>query len=566
MIHRVARKRRAVLRHPLVLAALLGSALVVAFAISGSAVATTVGPPVCAATTPPNTLAGSRFEIDTDANLVVDSSTCIDWLADGTGSALRTGVLAKADKLTGSGDDSFGQGTSENDANPTIVSGSIPPNKSDLKIFGLYQEQGEATTTPSNPTGKFLELFWSRVQNPSGTTNMDFELNQKFCDPSATPPNCAINSKDPSVTPETPVRTAGDKLITYDLSKGGTVPTISIRTWLSTGVWSAATVISGGTNPAALGSVNTSTIASADSGGSPPAGVGSQDPFTFGEASITFGALFGTTTCGSFGSAYLKSRSSDSFTAEIKDFIAPEHVTISNCSGLTTSATASVSLGNPISDDGILTGVSASAGGTITFHLFPSLADCNANTNEINTGLTPVTVSGPNTYNSGNFTPSAVGTYYWTASYSGDGSNSSSSTACGDTGESSVVTTVPTATTTRQFVYPQDKANIAASAGGNLAGSVRFRLYDTLPNCTADSGTAAGGMLYQELGSAHPISGGSPQTATTNNTTVAVTSNTTVYWRVFYDSTNPAQDDSSSACTESTQVTYAGNDATITVP
>jgi hypothetical protein len=73
-------------------------------------------------------------------------------------------------------------------------------------------------------------------------------------------------------------------------------------------------------------------------------------------------------------------------------------------------------------------------------------------------------------------------------------------------------------------------------------------------------------MLYQELGSAHPISGGSPQTATTNNTTVAVTSNTTVYWRVFYDSTNPAQDDSSSACTESTQVTYAGNDATITVP
>jgi hypothetical protein len=126
--------------------------------------------------------------------------------------------------------------------------------------------------------------------------------------------------------------------------------------------------------------------------------------------------------------------------------------------------------------------------------------------------------------------------------------------------------TSPTTTTTRQFVYPQDKAKIAASTGGNLAGSVRFRLYDTLPDCTADGGTAATGLLYEELGSLHAISGASPQFATTNNTTVAITSSTTVYWRVFYHSTNVLQDDSESACTESTQVTYAGNDGSITVP
>jgi hypothetical protein len=539
------------------LAALLGSVLAVAFAISGSAVANTAA---CTNTT--STLSGSAFEIDTgNANLIVNNSPCIDWLASGTND-LMASVITKRDKDSGTGDDAFGQGTSENDANPTIVNGSIPPNKSDLKVFGINQEVGEATTTPPNPTGKFLELFWSRVQNPSGTTNMDFELNQKFCDTSTTPPtNCAINSKDASVTPETPQRTAGDKLITYDLSKGGTVPTISIRTWTGT-VWGAATVIStGGASAAALGAVNTSAIDGAHSNS-----IGPFDPYTFGEASITFGALFGTNQCGSFGSAYLKSRSSDSFTSEIKDFIGPQHVSISNCSGLTTSATTSVTLGGNISDDGILTGVSAGAGGTITFHLFPSLADCNANTNEINTGLTPVTVSGPGTYNSGNFAPTAVGTYYWQASYSGDGSNSSSTAACGDPGESSVVTTVSTATTTKQFVYPQDKASIAASAGGNLAGSVRFRLYDTSANCTADSGTAAGGMLYQELGSAHAIAGASPQVATTNNTTVAITSSTTVYWRVFYDSTNASQDDSSSPCTESTQVTYAGQDANITTP
>ena len=102
----------------------------------------------------------------------------------------------------------------------TIVSGSIPPNKSDLKVFGAYTEQGSS--------GKFLELFWSRVQNPSGTTNMDFELNQMFCQPAATPSNCANNGV---AVPETPVRTPGDLLITYDLSKGGTVPSIGLRTW-----------------------------------------------------------------------------------------------------------------------------------------------------------------------------------------------------------------------------------------------------------------------------------------------------------------------------------------------
>jgi hypothetical protein len=123
------------------------------------------------------------------------------------------------------------------------VAGSIPPNKSDLKVFGLFQE--------TKASSKFLVLFSSRVQNPSGTTNMDFELNQNFCDPSAVPTNCANNGV---AVPETPVRKSGDKLITYDLANGGTVPTISIRTW-SGSAWRAATVISGA-GGSALGSVN----------------------------------------------------------------------------------------------------------------------------------------------------------------------------------------------------------------------------------------------------------------------------------------------------------------------
>ena len=44
---------------------------------------------------------------------------------------------------------------------------------------------------------------------------------------------------------------------------------------------------------------------------------------TFGEAQINFDALAGDDECVAFGCAYLKSRSSDSFTAAMKDFIAP---------------------------------------------------------------------------------------------------------------------------------------------------------------------------------------------------------------------------------------------------
>src|SRR4051794_20957302 len=119
-------------RRSWVMAAVLLAA--VAVGLSGAVRAPAATP--CAT---PDVLPGSNFEIDTDANLKVDGAAdCIDWLADGTGSALRSGVLTTNDKPTGASDDSFGQGSQEDDADPTVIAGSIPPNKSDLKTFGLY--------------------------------------------------------------------------------------------------------------------------------------------------------------------------------------------------------------------------------------------------------------------------------------------------------------------------------------------------------------------------------------------------------------------------------------------
>ena len=447
-----------------------------------------------------NSLSGSNFEIDPDANLKVNTQTCVDWLAGGSGSAMRAGVLKKDDKPTGTTDDSFGQGTKEDDPNPTIIDGSIPNNKSDLKTFGLFPEVTQ--------TGKFLALFWTRVNSPQGTTNMDFELNQKFCNPSATPTNCANNGV--GVTPETPVRTAGDILITYDLSNGGTVPTISMRTWDGT-KWGPPQDLTAANE--ALGSINSSTIAATDSGG-----LGALDPLTFGEAIISFDAIFpNSDSCGALGSAYLKSRSSDSFQSELKDFIAPEQISLSNCTSLTTTAQASVTLGQPIFDVAHLSGSTLGAGGTITFKAYgPNDPNC-ANAPAFTSAAIPV--NGDGNYNSGNFTPTAVGTYLWTASYTGDQHNSTASTACGDANESSVVTKAPSSTATELHnnaseavialnssvalgTNVHDKATVSDSvAGVDPTGTVSFTFFAN--NDCSGQGTAKGTVALV-AGVAHP--------------------------------------------------------------
>src|SRR5207247_4259169 len=139
------------------------------------------------------------------------------------------------------------------------------------------------------------------------------------------------------------------------------------RTWLGVGVWGPSTDLTAAGE--ALGTVNTTAIAATDSGG-----LGALSPFTFGEASISIAALFpnlGDLQCGTLGSAFVKSRSSDSFQSEIKDFIAPQSVTISNCATptLTTTASGPVTVGQTIHDVAHLSG-GTNPTGSITFQVF----------------------------------------------------------------------------------------------------------------------------------------------------------------------------------------------------
>lgn len=260
-------------------------------------------------------LAGSSFE-GNDGNLVVNTTGNTDW-ANVAGR--NTGI----DKPTGQTDNSFGQGTKEDNSAVTVVTGSIPPNKNDLTRFYEASEQVANGDI-------FLYLGWERLVN-IGNANLDFEINQK---------NTAGFTTS-ATGPVTLNRTAGDLLITYDFGGSGT-PTLGLNFWLTAAAgntvaqcfsanalpcWGKHVALNGSNSE---GAVNTTTIAEPIAGGNLGTGL-------FGEAAInlTQAGVFPAGVCEAFGSAFAKSRSSSSFTAELKDFIAPIPVNISNCGSIT---------------------------------------------------------------------------------------------------------------------------------------------------------------------------------------------------------------------------------------
>ena len=248
------------------------------------------------------------------------------------------------DRPTGKTDNSFGQGTKEDTQVPKVVRGSIPNNKSDLLRFYVSAERFG--------TNNYLYLAWSRVQEPNGTTNMDFELNQ---------------SSDLSSNGVTPKRTQNDVLVRYDLAQGGTVPELGYHKWITTGAASqceASNAVPCWGKRIAL-TVDVDADINAGSVNDPIANT-TLSPRTFGEAKINLqdSGIFEAGVCQLFGSAYLKSRSSDSFSSELKDFIAPIPVEITNCAPVTLDNTAwanasnfaptNGNLGDGISDSGTI--------------------------------------------------------------------------------------------------------------------------------------------------------------------------------------------------------------------
>jgi len=305
-------------------------------------------------TTNPPSPGTAADAIEIDGNLI-DSPAGgpKDWATLGIVCPPNAGPSGCAVDITpAQSDNSFGEGTKEDDTTPTVVAGSIPPNKSDLIRFYTAKDRFG--------THDFLYLAWVRINSPQGTTNMDFELNKV-----APPAGGGV-----------PSRSAGDILIKYDLSQGGTNPTLGFHKWVASGpkslceaanatpCWGKLQALSAAQG--VTGQTNSGSV-------SDPIVNATLDAFTFGEASIDLqgAGIFPEGQCVSFGSAYLKSRSSDSFTSAVKDFISPIAINLTNCASVPLPNTAYARASNfaPsggaanawISDPGLITVQTASA-------------------------------------------------------------------------------------------------------------------------------------------------------------------------------------------------------------
>lgn len=124
---------------------------------------------------------------------------------------------------------------------------------------------------------------------------------------------------------------------------------------------------------------------------------------------------------------------------------APTTLSTSLSGGSASGATITVPPGTPVTDSAGLSGTNAStAGGTVTYSVF-SDSGCT-----VSAGTpTTVNVSGGSVPSSNPVTLSTPGTYYWTASYSGDSSNEASKSSCGS--EKETVTSPGTAPVVEDF-------------------------------------------------------------------------------------------------------------------
>jgi YVTN family beta-propeller protein len=144
-------------------------------------------------------------------------------------------------------------------------------------------------------------------------------------------------------------------------------------------------------------------------------------------------------------------------------------------SSLSTNASGPIAIGGTVHDTANLSG-GHSPTGQLTFRLYrPGDSTCS---------LAPVftdtkSVAGNGAYTSANFTPTAVGTYRWTAAYSGDGNNTAAAGACNAANESvSVTKASPTLATQASVVSGNRVGDRATLAHGfHPTGQITFRLY-----------------------------------------------------------------------------------------
>jgi hypothetical protein len=520
-------------------------------------------------------LSGSPSSFESgDGNMVVDTPGNNDWNSV-TGQA---DYVHLTDRSNTTGDDSFKSGQKQDTVCPVINTNKNPP-KDDFTDVASFNEV--------NPTSGDTFLYGATIRfTPNGSASENVELNQGKSGTCGTDPVTGV----PLLA-----RTVGDKLIAIDFHPSAATD-FHVLTWIDGTDPTNPTCFVGHDTPPCWGAVvqslsansaeglaNANPITAADNGISGAALLAGE--FAEFGVNLTAAGIVPANSCQSFPQTVWESRSSGSSFVSSTEDISLEHHTIGN--GCTSSVStnpqsstdnitfnnlannASISTGTFVRDQATVTvnGVNT-WGGSVDFFLCKSttstLTSCDpSGANATKIGVTKTVSNSAATATSDSTQVTDAGSYCWAAKFTPDASTATAGVPGSDsrTGECFLVT-APTSVATNPWFYPQDRAVISASSGGNLAGSVSFKLFDSSADCTANGAT---GLLYQE--GPDSVSGASPQTVDTSNASFRVTSSTAnnLYWRVTYTSTNPNQTDSSSVCVENIGATITA-DGTVTFP
>jgi uncharacterized repeat protein (TIGR01451 family) len=415
----------------------------------------------------------SGFE-DADGNLAVDKAGCMDWNGFApvtwTGSAPYQNstkisgnytFFGVSDAFDSSTDSSYDGGVKQADECPGTGTGSVD-NKTD--IARIYV----AASTDPVTKHVFLDLAWIRA--PQNTTTSDVHIGFEF-NQNKTP--CAAGSAFVH-------RTAGDILLVYNFQSGSA--SIAYAQWTGSAWTSEVTLASNIAEAKVFGGTSTTDSIKPSNGLNPATD-------EFGEAGIDLTAAtsgLGTNgrACEQFGTAFGESRTSGSSTsAQMKDYVGPANIAISNCvtpSLTTTQQPAAGAMGDTFKDKATLAGANTPDGtGKITFKLY-SAADCGGSVLDTET-VSNINANGDYTTPNG-FQLNSAGTYYWVASFSGDGYNNAQTTGCNDEpvtvakASPSIVTAQQPASGAIGITY-KDKATLSNAVNLKGTGTINFKLY-----------------------------------------------------------------------------------------
>ena len=342
--------------------------------------------------------------------------------------------------------------TSDPNANDNVFSGG--DKEDEPGGWGLTTQNGGAKPGKGNildsysaidrpPGGDvFLYLAFTR-QESNGTTFVTFDLNQDA--------RLWKNSQGALI----PCRTTGDIVISFEPHGDGA--SIQVERWVTEGTDPTSGCATRGHLESASNLIPGVDVQASFNEGSAPINnylpgfyARTTPQGDFGEAAINLSSVLAGLghPCGVFASIWMHSRSSNSESSALQDYVAPRPISVRTCKAspeLSSTASGSVSrrargmqramrhqmlrasiLGTSLSDIAHLSG-GAEPTGTITFQLYgPNQPTCTG---------TPVfvftsTVLGNGYYESGSYNPTEAGTYHWVVDYSGDQNNN----AAGPTG------------------------------------------------------------------------------------------------------------------------------------